>query len=333
MKRHASLAALSRDHHHALVLAQSIKRDAPSRLRDALPRDDNALVEAVRERFGRELEPHFDVEERVLLPQCRGGTLKQQAEQIAEEHRSLRAMVAELSSDERLAERLDALGRALDDHIRFEEREWFVTLERELGDAALVALRDQLRPLPVARIERFELDDEGVWVAYLDCGHRQHVRHDPPWQARPWVASEQGRHEHLGILLPCRWCRLPRLPLDAEEYGRTATLDEQTTPAGLKRSHRLKEGSWGEIVVTQGRVLYVLEDEGDLGFVLTPLCPGVVAPGRPHHVEPSPDSRFFVRFLRVPASSTEAGQGNRDDGTTGAPPLTCAHASGVLPSG
>ena len=27
----------------------------------------------------------------------------------------------------------------------------------------------------------FETDDEGHWVARLECGHGQHVRHDPPW--------------------------------------------------------------------------------------------------------------------------------------------------------
>ena len=49
----------------------------------------------------------------------------------------------------------------------------------------------------------------------------------------------------------------------------------------------------------QGRVLYVLEDEGDLGFMLTPERVGIVAPTRPHHVTPQKDARFYVRFLRA----------------------------------
>lgn len=48
-----------------------------------------------------------------------------------------------------------------------------------------------------------ELDD---WVADLACGHTQHVRHDPPWQNREWVISEQGRKEKLGFELDCVVC-------------------------------------------------------------------------------------------------------------------------------
>jgi hypothetical protein len=31
----------------------------------------------------------------------------------------------------------------------------------------------------------FHQDDHLDWVAELDCGHSQHVRHDPPFQMRP----------------------------------------------------------------------------------------------------------------------------------------------------
>jgi uncharacterized protein DUF3565 len=32
------------------------------------------------------------------------------------------------------------------------------------------------------RIVGYHQDDERHWVAELECGHAQHVRHDPPWQ-------------------------------------------------------------------------------------------------------------------------------------------------------
>lgn len=44
------------------------------------------------------------------------------------------------------------------------------------------------------------------WVADLACGHTQHVRHDPPWQNRPWVLTGQGRKEKLGVMLECKKC-------------------------------------------------------------------------------------------------------------------------------
>ena len=52
----------------------------------------------------------------------------------------------------------------------------------------------------------FHQDDEHHWVADLECGHSQHVRHDPPWQLRPWVVTEEGRSRFLGTQLECVKC-------------------------------------------------------------------------------------------------------------------------------
>jgi hypothetical protein len=52
----------------------------------------------------------------------------------------------------------------------------------------------------------YHLDDEGHWVAELACGHGQHVRHDPPWQVRPWVTTPEGRAKFLGFELECLKC-------------------------------------------------------------------------------------------------------------------------------
>lgn len=52
----------------------------------------------------------------------------------------------------------------------------------------------------------FHLDEEAHWIADLACGHGQHVRHDPPWQNRPWVLTEQGRRVKLGVMLECKKC-------------------------------------------------------------------------------------------------------------------------------
>ena len=52
----------------------------------------------------------------------------------------------------------------------------------------------------------YHLDDEGQWVTDLACGHTQHVRHDPPWQVRTWVLTEEGRRSFLGTMLECPYC-------------------------------------------------------------------------------------------------------------------------------
>ena len=75
-------------------------------------------------------------------------------------------------------------------------------------DAERLCLPRQLsapRGVP-RRIVGFHVDEEGHWVADLECGHTQHVRHDPPWQNRPWVASETGRNAMLGAVLYCVHC-------------------------------------------------------------------------------------------------------------------------------
>ena len=55
-------------------------------------------------------------------------------------------------------------------------------------------------------ITGYHRDEEGHWVAQLACGHNQHVRHDPPWQNRPWVTTGAGRLEMLGFELECKKC-------------------------------------------------------------------------------------------------------------------------------
>jgi hypothetical protein len=56
------------------------------------------------------------------------------------------------------------------------------------------------------RIFGFVQDDAGDWVALLDCGHRRHVRHRPPFEERAWVEDEDGRASRVGTLIDCGLC-------------------------------------------------------------------------------------------------------------------------------
>jgi hypothetical protein len=56
------------------------------------------------------------------------------------------------------------------------------------------------------RIVDFYQDEEMHWVARLDCGHSQHVRHDPPWMMRPWVLTDAGRASRIGNPMECKLC-------------------------------------------------------------------------------------------------------------------------------
>ena len=52
----------------------------------------------------------------------------------------------------------------------------------------------------------FDTDEHGHWRAELECGHFQHVRHDPPLSTRSWVLTEAGRASRLGVVLDCQRC-------------------------------------------------------------------------------------------------------------------------------
>lgn len=71
----------------------------------------------------------------------------------------------------------------------------------------------------------FEQDEVGDWVALLECGHRQHVRHRPPWQERAWVETAEGRQSRLGEPLECVEC-----DREAELGGDPACWANQVCP-------------------------------------------------------------------------------------------------------
>lgn len=145
----------------------------------------------------------------------------------------------------------------------------------------------------------FVTDAEGHWVALLGCGHRQHVRHDPPLIERPWVTTEAGRRGRIGQALDCVRCDAFELPERCEVYKTTDVFSEATVPAGLRRDHATKAGVWGRIVVREGRLRY---DVPSLhrSVELTPGTSGIVVPELRHHVEPIGAVRFALEFLRAP---------------------------------
>lgn len=102
MKRHAALVGLSQDHHHGLVLARRCI-------------SEETTWEQVRATFTEELDPHFDIEERLLLPALGSDPL---VDRTLSDHEELRQRLQDRGS-------LPEFGQLLQEHIRFEERELF----------------------------------------------------------------------------------------------------------------------------------------------------------------------------------------------------------------
>jgi hypothetical protein len=85
---------------------------------------------------------------------------------------------------------------------------------------------------PVQRaIVGYHQDEHGDWVAELACGHQQHVRHQPPFQLRPWVVEAKGRRQRLGTPLECRLCDpIPAAAASRGEGGEAACLAHMLCP-------------------------------------------------------------------------------------------------------
>ena len=75
-------------------------------------------------------------------------------------------------------------------------------------------------------------------------------------------------------------------------YARTATFSARSLPGKLRKSHRIKAGTWAKIVILEGRLRYRILELDVRELELSPGCPGVVEPQVPHEVEAVEDVRF-----------------------------------------
>jgi hemerythrin-like domain-containing protein len=139
MKRHPALQQLSRDHHHALVVAQRLKRAGDSDAKEARAR--------FLEYWDADGNAHFREEEQVLLPAVAGFIDADEpvVARVLIDHVRIRHLAAKLASDWDLAS-LHALGSQLERHVRLEDRELFPLIERTMAETQLVALAARLAP-------------------------------------------------------------------------------------------------------------------------------------------------------------------------------------------
>jgi hypothetical protein len=70
-------------------------------------------------------------------------------------------------------------------------------------------LNSQMQAGTPSKIVDYHLDERFDWIADLECGHHQYVRHNPPWTNGHWVTTPQGRYAHLGYELQCLVCPAP----------------------------------------------------------------------------------------------------------------------------
>jgi tellurite methyltransferase len=157
-------------------------------------------------------------------------------------------------------------------------------------------------------ITGYHFDEDGDWVAHLSCGHRQHVRHRPPFQLREWVLDAEQRRARIGTALKCPLCDRAELP-DGLRLVRTSPLwDEHTMPVGLRRSHRIAAGTWGRVVVHDGHLQFTAQTDPEIQVVLGSSMTQAIPPEVEHKVQPLIQVRFSIDFFSVAAEGEECAE-------------------------
>jgi mannose-6-phosphate isomerase-like protein (cupin superfamily) len=133
MKRRPELRGLSEDHHLALALARRCEVAARGQDPKALKHE---WEEATRS-FATLIEPHFRIEEHLLVPALEQIGEAGMARRILDEHVALRRA---MTSEPRDAEHLHAFADLLGRHVRYEEREVFEGTQGRLPPDALARL-------------------------------------------------------------------------------------------------------------------------------------------------------------------------------------------------
>ncbi|MEO5945389.1 MAG: hemerythrin domain-containing protein [Chitinophagaceae bacterium] len=129
IKRHPSIVSFSRDHHFGLLLVWKIRQGLKNNI------SAERISDYVLYFFKEDLEKHFAEEEEMLfihLPV--DDTLRKNAE---EEHKEIYKLVETLGTNKKDVDLLNVLADKLDQHIRFEEREFFNHLQKNISSTEL----------------------------------------------------------------------------------------------------------------------------------------------------------------------------------------------------
>ena len=144
MKRHLALYKLSHDHHQGLILAQQLKKGAPHY--KGMPSTLEGKKDYTLSFYNDELVQHFKNEEEILFPfvKNKNSDLDKMISEIISEHRKIKTLVSELEKAKHLEDVLDELGKLLEKHIRKEERELFILIEKILSEEELREISTKL---------------------------------------------------------------------------------------------------------------------------------------------------------------------------------------------
>ena len=95
-----------------------------------------------------------------------------------------------------------------------------------------------------------------------------------------------------------------KLPENAIKAGSTPSMTEKTVVPGILNKHLAPKGKIGYLVVEEGSLQFVWEDDEDNVLDADPEHPIVIFPERFHHVLITEKVRFRVEFYEVTKEDT-----------------------------
>lgn len=133
IKRHEAIVQFSREHHFGLLLSWKIREGIRNNIE---PERIGSYVICF---FEQDLQKHFRDEESILFPKL--GTddvLKQQA---IREHKKICALADSIRNEKNGYALLNSFADALENHIRFEERDLFRHIQESLTESDLAEIQ------------------------------------------------------------------------------------------------------------------------------------------------------------------------------------------------
>lgn len=132
IKRHQALVSFSKDHHFGLLLVWKIRQGLAKAV------SNERISNYVLFFFTEDLEKHFKEEEQLLFSELPADdTLRKRAEA---EHQAINNLVAAVTANKDDANLLNQFAHALEQHIRFEERELFNHLQKNIEAEKLATI-------------------------------------------------------------------------------------------------------------------------------------------------------------------------------------------------
>jgi iron-sulfur cluster repair protein YtfE (RIC family) len=136
MKRNENIIPLSHDHHHALLCCWKIRQGLKNKA------ELNRIQKYVDYFWNGHLKEHFKEEEEILFPYLQDEFTKR----IQSEHDELKLLKNEIVANVSM-ENLEQFADLLDNHVRFEERQWFPHLEENLTEIQLLEIGKKLEEI------------------------------------------------------------------------------------------------------------------------------------------------------------------------------------------